>query len=145
MRKMFDKIADVLLKPVSEAVTAQLGIYTILWGLWVLNPFIDTFSAADVYSQLLAFIPFEWAWALIAIFFGIITLMGLAKHKPRPVFLGAAASAVYWFIIAIFYMMGDLASTNGLSALFLAVLSTYIYLNCKLNYKYDLEDPGTDD
>lgn len=142
---MLEKLADVLLKPVSEAVTAQLGVYTILWGLWVLNPLVDTFTTAPVYSQLLTFIGLEWVWALSAIFFGVITLMGLAQHAPRPVFLGAGACALYWFVISIFFFMGDLASTGGISTLFLAVLSTYIYLNCKLNYKYDLLDADKDE
>ena len=34
-----------------------LGIYTILWGLWVANPFWDVFSTAPLYSQLSSIAP----------------------------------------------------------------------------------------
>ena len=137
-----NKLAEALLYPVSQVVTALVGIYTIVWGLWVINPLWDTFTHALLYSALLAFIPYEWVWGLLAILSGVLTLFGLAKHRERTIFYGAGVAGLHWFIISIFYFMGDFVNTGGITALFLAVLSSYIYLNCKINYKFNHElDP----
>lgn len=139
MRQLIDKIAEALLKPVNEIVTYMLGVYTVVWGIWVLVPFFDVFTRAPLYSALLSFIPFEWVWGLIAVFFGILTILGTMKHMPRTMFYGAGASGVHWFVISIFYFIGDWGNTGGITALFLAILSLYIYLNCKI--RYDREHP----
>lgn len=138
MSRLLDKFAAALLKPVNEVVTAMLGVYTILWGLWVANPWIDTFTHTALYAQLLEVIPAEWVWGGIAIAFGVLTLTGLVKHRPKTLFYGAGASGIHWFIISIFYFMGDITNTGGITALFIGILSTYIYLNCKLNWEADV-------
>lgn len=137
-----NKLAAALLYPVSQVVTALLGIYTIVWGLWVANPFWDTFTHAELYSALLQFCPFEWVWGTFAIIAGVLTLFGLMRHLERTIFYGAGVAGFHWFIIAIFYFMGDVVNTGGITAMFLAVLSSYIYLNCKINYQFNHEtDP----
>jgi len=142
VRKLIDKLAAILLEPVNEVVTVFLGIYTVLWGLWVLNPLVDTFTTAKLYSALMAFLPNEILWGSIAVFFGLMTMVALAKRMPKNLFYGSAASALHWGVISIFYFIGDTANTGGITALFLAVLSTYIYLNHKVNYTKDQDDAG---
>ena len=137
MRKILDRFAEILLEPVSKVVTIMLGTYTIIWGLWVTNPWIDTFTSAPLYGALVSFMPIEWLWGLVAVLFGAMTLLGVSRHARRTEFYGAAANGFYWFIISIFYFIGDSANTGGITALFLAILSTYIYLNCKIQYARD--------
>lgn len=137
MKRLFDAIAEALLIPVSRVVTALLGLYTMAWGLWVVAPFWDTFTHAAVYSALIDFIPHEFVWGLIAIAAGLLTMLGLIKHFDQATFNGAGISGLHWTVISIFYFMGDVANTAGITAVFVAVLSFYIYLNCKTNYKID--------
>jgi hypothetical protein len=137
MSIILDRIAAAMLKPVNEVVTAMLGVYTVLWGLWVVNPWLDTFTHTALYSQLLDLIPAEWVWGGVAIAFGVLTLFGLARHLPKTLFYGAGASGIHWFIISIFYFLGDITNTGGITALFISVLSIYIYLNCKLNWEHN--------
>lgn len=136
MRKIFDIIAEALLKPVNTVVTVLLGFFTISWGLWVVNPFIDSFDS-QAFSALISFMPCEACWGLIAIFAGVMTLLGVWYKQEKTVFLGAESSAVYWFILSIFFFIGDWTSTAWLTASFLFVLATYIYLNCKVRYDLD--------
>lgn len=135
MSKLLDRLAVALLKPVNEVVTAMLGVYTITWGLWVANPWIDTFTHTALYSQLLDVIPAEWVWGIFACVFGLLTLVGLLRHLPKTLFSGAGASGIHWFVITIFYFMGDISNTGGITALFICILSGYIYLNCKINWE----------
>ena len=136
MRKLLDKLAEALLKPVNMVVTGLLGIFTIVWGLWVVNPYVNSFHSA-VFSQLISFIPWEWAWGLAAIGAGVLTLLGVIYDKQKTIFLGAEWAAIYWFIISIFFFLGDWTATAWLTAGFLFILSSYIYLNCKV--RYDME------
>ena len=134
MSKILDTLAEALLRPVNRVVTIFLGVYTVAWGLWVVMPGVDTFNHAQVYSALMSFIPHEFVWGIIAIVAGVLTLTGLVKHFDRTTWSGVGRSGIHWTIIAIFYFMGDVANTAGITATFVAFLSFYIYLNCKINH-----------
>lgn len=134
-----DKVALALLKPVNEVVTYLLGAYTVLWGLWLAAPWWDVFSSAMLYSGLVQLLP-ETVWGLIAIGAGFLTLAGLIKHLPRTFIFGAGAAGLHWFVIGLFYFLGDPTNTGGITAVFLSILATYIYLNVKINRSFGDND-----
>lgn len=129
-----DRAINLFRKPINKGVTMMLGIYTIAWGLWVANPWLDTFAASGVYSHMAKLMPVEIVWGTLAVLFGLLTLLGLIEKYRRVVIYGAGASGAFWFMICVLYALGNLASTGALTAIFVATLATYIHINCKLNY-----------
>lgn len=133
---MLDVIARTLLTSLGTSVIFLLGLYTMLWGAWVINPFWDTFSQASLYSEMHA-TGGEFFWGAFALVTGAVTSWGAIKARPPYIYHGTAAASWHWAVVGTFYFMGDFRNTGGITALFLALLSLCIYLNVKVNYKYD--------
>lgn len=134
------KITKALLKPVNTAAIILLGIYTIVWGFWLANPFWDAFSRAPLYSELenafaFASVNSEAVWGLIAISSGCVICYGAYKPSYRALITGASVAFVHWFVISMFYFWGDWQNTGGITAVTFAIYAAFIYLNIKVNHK----------
>lgn len=135
-----EKMARALLRPINPATVVLLGGYTVVWGLWIASPFWDVFGRAELYG-ILALVAPEWFWGVLAIVCGAATCIGAIKRSYRPLVTGAVVSGWHWMMISILYFLGDPLSTGGITALTLAIYSAYLYLNIRLNFKDDHEDP----
>lgn len=137
-----EKLAKALLLPINPAVVVLLGIYTMLWGFWVANPFWSVFGTAALFSALenmwilqALSIPAEPFWGTIAIFCGAITTYGAYKRSYKPLIRGSTIIGWHWFMIAILYFMGDWHNTGGITALLMAIYGAFLYVNIRVNYK----------
>jgi hypothetical protein len=135
-----EKLAKALLLPINTAAVILLGIFTVVWGVWVANPFWTVFTQAQMYSVLSSLAP-EVFWGSVAIFCGLVICWGAFKRHYRPLVIGASVAFWHWLMIAIFYLLGDIFDTGGIVALFLAVYAVYIYLNIRVNFKNDKRNP----
>lgn len=135
-----EKLAKALLLPINPAAVILLGIYTVVWGAWVANPFWPVFTHAALYSAMANFMP-EWVWGIVAISMGAITIYGAVKRHYAALVRGAASSGLFWFTVSIFYFIGDAANTGGITALIFAVYAAFIYLNIRVNFKDDHKSP----
>ena len=133
------KLAEALLLPINPAAVVLLGIYTTLWGFWVANPWWTVFTQAELFSQLaqtsIWFIPPEVLWGSIAILCGCITIYGALKRSYGALVRGASVAGWHWFMISVFYFIGDPLNTGGISALIFAVYAAFVYLNIRVNFK----------
>ena len=139
-----EKLARALLLPINPAVVVLLGIYTIVWGFWVANPFWDVFGQAALYSAManVGFltalgIPAEPFWGILAILCGTVTTYGAIKRRYRSLVLGATVIGWHWFMICILYFMGDPLNTGGITALLMAVYGAFLWVNIRVNFKDD--------
>jgi hypothetical protein len=130
-----ERLAAVLLRRISPNVIAILGIYTVVWGLWVFSPFWTVFPNAPLYGVLNA-VASEMVWGGIAVAFGLMVLRGAFKPSLFNLRAGAFAGFMHWLVIGIFYFLGDWTSTGGISSLTFAAFSGLIWLNTKLNPEY---------
>lgn len=135
-----EKLAHALLLPINPALIIILGNFTIVWGLWVLNPWSNLFDHAQLYVVMSHIAP-EWAWGAFAILCGSITVYGAVKRKYGPLVRGAMASGAHWFLISLCYFLGDFASTGGITALTFAIYAALVGLNIKVNFKDDKKSP----
>jgi hypothetical protein len=69
-----------MLKPINTAAIIILGAYTILWGLWVANPFWTVFDQAPIYNWMMQVMP-EWIWGVVAILVGLLMVYGVLRHS----------------------------------------------------------------
>lgn len=127
-----DSVAVALLRPINPALIIVLGVYTIVWGLWILNPWTTVFTQAPLYSAM-AGIASETFWGTTAIIFGAITSYGAMKPEYRNLRIGSFAAALHWFIIALLYFVGDWHATGGISALTFFIYSGLIWVNIRVN------------
>lgn len=132
LKRSLDRLAEGLLKPINPSVIIVLGLYTILWGLWVVNPFWTVFTLSGLYSALATF-GGEYFWGGIVLVSGLLITRGAIKPSYMNLTVGSAVGFIIWLIVGIFYMFGNWASTGGITALAFSTYSLLIYLNIKTN------------
>jgi hypothetical protein len=135
MKAILDRLAASLLQPINPSLIIVLGLYTILWGLWVVNPFWTVFSQAPLFHLLAAY-GGEYVWGSVAVASGLSIVRGALKPSFRNLVMGSGVGFLHWLVIGIFYFLGDWANTGGITAMAFAVYSLMIYLNIKVNKTY---------
>jgi uncharacterized YccA/Bax inhibitor family protein len=130
-----DRIAESILEPINPSLIIVLGFYTILWGLWLANPFWSVFPYSGVFAVMGRFAT-EAVWGIIAVFAGILIARGAIKPNYDNLVVGALVGFFHWLIIAMFYFAGNWHSTAGLTALVFATYSALIWVNVKVNKSY---------
>lgn len=119
-------------KPVNTAATIILAAYTTLWGFWLLSPFWDVFTSAPLYQHMNSLAP-ESAFGLVAIAVGIIMFWGVLKNSYMALSKSTFVGAIFWFVIAVFYFLGDWHNTGGITSLMICCYCSFIWLNIKVN------------
>jgi hypothetical protein len=106
---------------------------TTAWGIWIVNPFWSVFSTANVYHKALDFAP-EWAWGTWSTACGV--LMVCALYEGWTKWLGRALGFAvwHWWTVAGMLWWGDWQNTAGLTYTFIALYTTFTYLNIKANF-----------
>jgi hypothetical protein len=129
----FDRIAQGVLRPINPYSTLILGVFTGLWGLWVLLPQWDVFTSAALFSKVSEFAP-EYAWGLWALTCGVIICAGIATGARRILSFALAFAMWHWWTIAGMFWWGDWQNTGGITYTFVAITCTYAWLNFKVNF-----------
>ena len=127
-----EKIVLSLLKPINPSVIIILGIYTVAWGIWILNPFWTVFTQAALYSAMNGIFG-EWFWGSIAVAAGLVIIRGAIKPSYQNLHFGAFTACLHWFVIAILYFIGDWQNTGGITALAFCIYAAFIWVNIKIN------------
>lgn len=103
------------------------------WGIWIVNPFWNVFTSADIYSKAAGFAP-EWAWGTWSTICGLTMLGTLFRGAFKTLALALAFCTWHWFTIAGMFWWGDWQNTAGLTYTFVGIYALYSYLNVKINY-----------
>ena len=125
-------LAKALLKPINTSAIVLLGVYTVLWGLWLIAPWWDVFTVAALYSQMAAIAP-EWVWGMVALVCGSATMYGAIKPSYKTLSIGALVAGWHWTMVSVFYFSGDWHNTGGITAFIFAVYAAFVYLNIRVN------------
>ena len=132
---MAEKLARTILKPINPSIIVILGLYTVLWGFWLANPFWDVFERAELYQSMERLFH-EWVWGVVAIISGLVTIRGATKPSYTNLIIGSCVSFGHWFVISMFYFLGDWQNTGGITSATFAAYSAIIYLNIKINHDH---------
>jgi hypothetical protein len=143
MRQILDKFSLLLLQPLHKGSVFLLGLYTTTWGAWVATPFWSVFERSELFSAFGVIAP-EVFWGLLAMVTGMLIMWGALKESPRSLLWGARLGWVHWLMIAVFYVIGDWHSTGGVTSLFIAGYSAYLFLNMRINYQIHHKSPFLD-
>jgi hypothetical protein len=132
METFIEGIKSALFKPINKAAISIMGVFTVLWGLWVANPMWAVFTQAPIF-HIMAFLAPEWAWGIAAILVGITMLWGVFKMQYRPLIFGARSGFYFWIFASITFFIGDWKNTGGITLLMIALYCGYIALNLSIN------------
>lgn len=135
MNKKLEELRQTLLKPINPAIIVVLGLYTVIWGIWLCLPMFSVFSYSATFSVMSTY-GTEPLWGGIAISAGLITIRGALKPIFWNIEIGSLVSFFFWLVIAIFFFVGDWHGPEWLSAAAFALYSGIIWLNIKVNRKY---------
>lgn len=132
MESFIDGLKSALFKPINKAAISIMGAFTVLWGLWVCNPFWTVFTQAPLF-QVMAFVAPEWVWGIAAVIVGISMLYGVIQMAYSPLVAGARTGFYFWMFASICFFIGDWKNTGGITLLMIALYCGYIALNLSIN------------
>lgn len=132
-KKHVERIVAGLLRPINPYATGILGLLTFSWGVWIVNPMWSVFQSAPVFSRALEFAP-EWAWGSWATACGAIILFAVMTGKFKTLSFALGFAIWHWSTVAGMLWWGDWHNTGGLTYSFIALWTTYAWLNIKINY-----------
>ena len=127
-----DKLAKRLSKPINTAAIVIMGGYTVLWGIWVGNPFWSTFKESKQFDWLAQVAP-EWCWGVAALAVGIVMCYGVIRNSFNSLSIGSMIGTIYWGLIATGYYIGDWRDTAGLTKTMICLYCAFIFLNIRMN------------
>ena len=137
-----DRIVQGMLRPINPYSTVILGVFTALWGMWVLLPW-PVFEHAALFSRMDQFAP-EWAWGGWATLCGLLIVFALMDGDKKPLSFALGFAVWHWWTVSYMLWWGDWQNTGGLTYSFIAIFTTYAYLNFKINFiRNDEHIPNT--
>lgn len=115
-------------KSCGKMVELFVSLEILLWGLWVLSPFWDTFSSSAVFSGLKQ-VALEVVWGMVAAILGAIELILIHRGFQRVRQVITVINIFFFSLLAILYAIGNIQSTAALTYTIFAGMSLYSYIS----------------
>lgn len=121
-----------------------LGLESLIWGAWILDPLHDTFGALPTAYTVLGLVP-EWAIGLVWTMHGSVSLYALWRTISRPGlrsrthWIGlcrraALAGVGLWSLVLVSFLAAVPGSTATPIYLGLVLANAWVYLRLHLKY-----------
>lgn len=133
MGAILDRVAVGLTRPINPYAQIIPGIFTAIWGIWLLIPDFSVFKSAPLFVKMAEFAP-EWAWGAWAFLCGIFMIAGVLKGLYKFLAKTLAFSIWHWGTVSIMMWWGDWQNTGGITYTFVTILCAYSFLNIRINY-----------
>lgn len=129
MKHMFKRLYDVLLVAHTELVEFNLGTLSIIFGLWILNPWFDTFTL----PSFIAFIRFapEWVWGTTSVVLGLYTHFALSTQEFILRRAAMFLNMVLWGAISYNFFASTPMSTGAGIYLVFSLMSLWIFVRLR--------------
>lgn len=132
METFFEGVKQAMFRPINKAAISIMAVFTLLWGVWVGNPWWSVFNQADIFNAMQFLAP-EYVWGLGALAVGVTMLHGVIKMSYNSLRLGAQTGFYFWLFASINFFIGDWKNTGGITLLMIAIYCGYIALNLAIN------------
>lgn len=132
MGASIDRFVTNLLKPINVDASIIMGVFTSMWGAWLLLP-VQSFDSADLYSKMERFAP-EWAWGSWALICGLLITWTLMKKSYKALSQAMLFGLWHWATVSGMMWWGDWKNTGGLTYTFIAIYVWFIYINVHINH-----------
>lgn len=139
METFIDGFKHAMFRPINKAAISIMGVFTLIWGFWVANPFWDVFTTAPLFHVMAAIAP-EWVWGVAAIIVGAVMIWGVIRMSYRSLKTGALSGFYFWVLSSVAFFMGDWQNTGGITLAMIALYCGYIAVNLSINREQFEED-----
>lgn len=82
---------------------------SLIWGLWVLSPFWDTFQSVRTYHIMSDVAP-EWVWGLVMCLSAILNLFAMLRNHSILRRFALSGAVFIWFFISVSAGLSNYAS-----------------------------------
>jgi hypothetical protein len=121
------RLTDILFRRDFEFAELHSALAMLGWGLWVLNPFWDTFGSS-ISFRVMAAVAAEVAWGCGMTGLGIAQLVVLLMRSRTGRRVAAGIASITWLCISILLMLGNITSTASVIYPLLACSAGWSYL-----------------
>jgi len=126
LRKVIEQVTLFVIKKQAEIGEFLLSFFMIVWGLWLLNPFWETFSLPSFAAFLM--IADESVWGIVALLIGIGTLVsaGVKVYLARRIMI--FLNIFWWTFVSTMFLIAVPENTAAPIYMMLAILSFWRYI-----------------
>ena len=120
------------------------ALQTILWGLWLINPYIDSFNISKNFGLLYVF-GNEVEWGLFAILIGLSKIISIFSTNPKYALLSVfpfMLGVFLWTTVLISYVFGNPSSMGVASSVGFLVGAIVCLEDAMRRYYYTFHDGG---
>lgn len=110
-----------------------VGLFTLLWGLWLLNPLLDTFTSSPSFRAMLELGP-EWVWGLVTATIGGLQLAALIADRPQARKHLAMLLVLLWMFVSGTFAYANVATTAAIAYPMIAFCAAWVRVRLALRY-----------
>jgi len=96
------------------------ALYILVWGLWVSNPWLNTFQASPTFTEMGHLAP-EWVWGLVISAVGLFQMIIIFTKKYGFRVFAALLSMFVLFAMSLLVFYSNPASTAWVTYLVIAI------------------------
>lgn len=123
--------------PIIPLEVLMAGVSTI-WGLWVLQPFGDSFTGSVTFNVLVYIAP-EWAWGLVFFVIGQARIYSIYRKNILYRYRTAWASYLLWGFVAFLVALSRFWSTGFAVYSMFAAFALVIVVRLRVEIKHGLK------
>jgi hypothetical protein len=118
-----------------------LSLSLTLWGLWVGNPFVDTFQS-DFYRTMQT-LASEAVWSVMFLVAGLTMMVGVIRRDSERIRFGAFLGFILWLFVSLLYGVSDPTVTPTATNFVLSLLHGWVYMQIKWHPESLLDNTET--
>lgn len=115
----------------TRGFTTILGLTLLTWGLWVMNPYVDTFESP--FYSVMKEAAVEPVWATLFIIAGASLLVGVIFQNVSSVARGSFMGFFLWLALSIMYFLGDYTVSVWITNFWIAMMHAWLYLQVQFH------------
>lgn len=127
MKNVYAKLKHALVTYEIELVEIMSGIAAVSWGVWLINPALDTFITSYTFYTMAAVAP-EWLWGTCMIVIGVAQVESVISHKLVRRKVSSLMLSIMWMFISAVFLYANVASTAGVIYSVFAFFTAWSYL-----------------
>ena len=125
-----DNLALNLIRPINPSVIVLLGLYTVLWGVWIM--FFPVFDVLPAFAPIASFTTKE-AMGVVAWTVAVFICRGAFIPSYSNLRIGSAMAASYWLFFGIMLLIGQYQDPIGLASIFFGIYAALVWMNLGVN------------
>lgn len=103
MLKLFKRLQYILFHSEGALLEFFMAFLSLVWGLWLISPYWDTFSATSAFTIMAQLAP-EWLWGSTMTAVGIFKMYTILAENHRAKHYAFLAALFVWACVAISFI-----------------------------------------